>query len=81
VPILALTPDLGTSRRLSLLWGTHSLQSAEVDTYEEMVANATAHATREDFARANDLVLITAGIPFAVPGNTNNIRIAQIPQG
>lgn len=80
VPILALTPDLGTARRLSLLWGTHSLQSAEVETYEAMVANATAQAAREGFARPQELVLITAGIPFAVPGNTNNIRIAQIPQ-
>jgi pyruvate kinase len=79
VPILALTPDLGTSRRLSLLWGTHSVRADEVSTYEEMVANATAHAVEEGFARASDLVVITAGIPFAVMGTTNNIRIAQIP--
>ncbi|GJE29309.1 pyruvate kinase [Methylobacterium organophilum] len=79
VPILALTPDLGTSRRLSLLWGTHSVRSDEVGTYEAMVENALIHAAEEGFAAANDVVVVAAGIPFAVPGNTNNIRIAQIP--
>jgi pyruvate kinase len=55
------------------------VRADEVSTYEEMVANATAHAVEEGFARASDLVVITAGIPFAVMGTTNNIRIAQIP--
>ncbi|MCJ2035897.1 pyruvate kinase [Methylobacterium sp. J-068] len=79
VPILALTPDEATSRRLCLLWGAHSVRADEVDTYEAMVAGAVAHAVEEGFARANDRVVIAAGIPFAVAGTTNNIRIAQVP--
>ncbi|WP_336490411.1 pyruvate kinase [Methylobacterium nigriterrae] len=78
VPILALTPDIGTSRRLSLLWGTHSVRADEVGTYEEMVTNAVAHAVEEGFAAPAGLVVITAGIPFAVAGTTNNIRIAAV---
>ena len=78
VPILALTPDLATSRRLCLLWGAHSVQADEVATYEDMVANAVAHAVEEGFAAPQDRVVITAGIPFAVAGTTNNIRIAQV---
>ena len=78
VPILALTPDLATSRRLCLLWGAHSVQADEVATYEDMVTNAVAHAVEEGFAAPQDRVVITAGIPFAVAGTTNNIRIAQV---
>ena len=78
VPILALTPELGTARRLSLLWGAHSLRSDEVATYEEMVAGAVSHAVEEGFAKAGDLVAVAAGIPFAVAGTTNNIRIVQV---
>src|SRR6195952_4624432 len=78
VPILALTPDLATSRRLCLLWGAHSVRADEVSSYEEMVTNAVAHAVEEEFAKPNDLVVVAAGIPFAVAGNTNNIRIAQV---
>ena len=78
MPILALTPDIGTSRRLSLLWGAHSVRSDEVGTYEEMVTGAVSHAVEEGFAKPGDLVAVAAGIPFAVAGNTNNIRIVQV---
>lgn len=77
-PILALTPVLATARRLCLLWGAHSLQSSEVDTYETMVSGAARHAQEEGFARPNDVIVVTAGIPFATAGNTNNIRLVQI---
>ncbi len=77
-PILALTPVLATARRLCLLWGSHSVRSDEVDTYEAMVSGAARHAQEEGFARPNDVVVVTAGIPFATAGNTNNIRLVQI---
>lgn len=77
-PILALTPNLATSRRLSLLWGAHSIHTQDVDSYEEMTAKAAHYAQAEGFAKPNDLVVAAAGIPFHVPGNTNNIRLIQI---
>lgn len=78
VPILALTPDLGTSRRLSLLWGAHSVRTDDVNSYEEMTADACRHAQEEGFAKPHDLIVTAAGIPFHTTGNTNNIRIIQI---
>ncbi len=78
VPILALTPNLGTSRRLSLLWGAHSVHTDDVDSYEEMTAKACRHAREEGFARANDTIVTAAGIPFHTTGNTNNIRVIQV---
>ncbi|CAO4152230.1 pyruvate kinase [Methylorubrum thiocyanatum] len=77
-PILALTPNLATSRRLSLLWGAHSIHTQDVDSYEEMTAKAAHYAQAEGFAKPNDVVVAAAGIPFHVPGNTNNIRLIQI---
>lgn len=78
VPILALTPSRSTSRRLSLLWGTHSVHSDDVDSYEEMTSEAARHARDEGFARANDMIVAAAGIPFHTIGNTNNIRVIQV---
>lgn len=78
VPILALTPSRETSRRLSLLWGTHSVHTNDVDSYEEMVSEAARHAREEDFAKANDMIVAAAGIPFHTVGNTNNIRLIQL---
>ncbi len=78
LPILALTPEEGTSRRLCLLWGAHSLLSADVSTYEEMVKHAADCALSEGFAQAAELIVVVAGIPFAQTGTTNNIRVTQI---
>jgi pyruvate kinase len=54
------------------------VRADEVSSYEEMVAGAVSHAVEEEFAKPNDLVVVAAGIPFAVAGNTNNIRIVQV---
>jgi pyruvate kinase len=76
--ILALTPSLATSRRLCLLWGAHSVHTEDVDSYEEMTAKACQHAQAEGFAKPNDIIVVTAGIPFHTVGNTNNIRLMQV---
>ena len=76
--ILALTPNVATSRRLSLLWGAHSVLTEDVDSYEEMTTKARHHAQDEGFAKPNDIIVVTAGIPFHSAGNTNNIRLMQI---
>ncbi|MFO1150604.1 MAG: pyruvate kinase [Alsobacter sp.] len=80
VQILAITPDQAVSRRLCLLWGAHSLLSEDVHSYEEMVEVATKEAVAQEFAKANDLILIVAGVPFGQAGTTNNLRVVQIPR-
>jgi pyruvate kinase len=80
VPILAMTPDQRTSRRLCLLWGAHSVLSEDVHSYEEMVTRATGTAISEEFARPADQILVVAGIPFGQAGMTNNLRVVQVSQ-
>ena len=43
-----------------------------------MTAKAAQHARDEGFAKPNDMIVTTAGIPFHTVGNTNNIRVIQI---
>src|SRR5262249_34878269 len=64
LPILAVTPDIQVARRMALMWGAHSVQTAEVHSYEEMVKMAEATVRAEDFAQLGDLVVVVAGIPF-----------------
>jgi len=78
VPILALTPDLGTARRLALLWGAHCVHAADIENFNDMVERAVLMAQREDFATAGQRVVITAGVPFGTPGSTNVLRIAWV---
>ena len=77
-PIVSLTPDIRTARRLALVWGVHSVHTHEVKDVPEMVDNACQTALREEFARPGDTVVIAAGMPFGATGNTNLLRIAQI---
>ncbi len=78
VPILSLSPTVGGARRLALLWGTHSVVSPEITTYDEMVDHAKAHALEEGFAKPGERIVVIAGIPFGRQGTTNNIRVARL---
>ncbi len=78
VPILALTSNLRTARRLAMAWGLHCVHTHDVRNFNEMVQHATSAARREGFAEKGQRVVITAGVPFGTPGATNILRIAWI---
>ena len=78
VPILALTPNLATARRLALLWGAHCVHAADIENFTDMVERAVQTAQREEIATAGQRVVITAGVPFGTPGSTNVLRIAWV---
>ena len=78
VPILVLTPRLETARRSGLLWGTHAVNTRDVDSFEEMVAKAKRMALRHNLAGAGDRIIVTAGVPFGTPGSTNVLHVVTI---
>ena len=76
VPILALTPVVGTARRLSLTWGTHCVIVDAVDRFKMAVVSAVRCAVADGFATPSDQIVVTAGVPFNVSGSTNILRVA-----
>ncbi len=78
VPILVLTPQLETARRLGLLWGTHAVHTRDVESFEEMVAKSKRMALRHGIAKAGEQVVVMAGVPFRTPGSTNVIHVTRI---
>jgi pyruvate kinase len=78
VPILALTPDLDTARRIGLVWGTHAVHTRDVASFGEMVAKAKRIALRNGIARVGDRVIIIAGVPFKTPGSTNVLHVIRL---
>jgi pyruvate kinase len=80
VPILALTPILGTARRLSLAWGLHCVISQPVDRFKLAVVNAIRAARADGFAGDGDNVIVTAGVPFNQAGTTNILRVAPMDE-
>ncbi|PWC53940.1 pyruvate kinase [Azospirillum sp. TSO22-1] len=78
VPILCLTSSIETARRLALAYGVHSVQTEDVENFSEMVQKATRIAFADGLASEGQRLVITAGVPFGTPGNTNILRIAWV---
>ncbi len=76
VPIIAMTSLRGTARRLALSWGTNCIMTGEVTRFKEAVVNAARSARAAGFAGPDDQIVVTAGVPFNVPGTTNILRVA-----
>jgi pyruvate kinase len=77
-PILVLTSNLATARRLAVLWGAHCVHTSDVKNFADMVQKAVRTAQRENIAEVGQRVVITAGVPFGTPGATNILRIAWV---
>ena len=76
VPIIALTPLMGTARRLCLTWGVHCVITEEQDRFKGAVISAVRAARQHGFAGETDQIVLTAGVPFNVQGTTNILRVA-----
>jgi pyruvate kinase len=77
-PIIVLTPNLQTARRMSLAWGLHSVHTEDAHDMDDVVDRATRFAFQEGFAKPGDRVVITAGVPLGTPGATNMLRVAFV---
>ena len=80
VPILCLTSKLETARRLTLSFGVHAVHTTDVNNFSEMVQKAVQIVLADGIAPVGQRVVITAGVPFGTPGNTNVLRIAWIEE-
>ena len=78
VPIIGLTPNQATARRLAVVWGVHSIYTSDANDFEDMTSKAGQHVFYDGFANAGERIIITAGVPFGTPGATNLIRIARV---
>ncbi|MGB8393028.1 MAG: pyruvate kinase [Pseudolabrys sp.] len=77
-PIVALSPNISTGRRLAVVWGVHCVVTEDAHDQDDMVERACRIAIRENFAKPGQRVIVVAGVPFGTPGATNMLRIAYI---
>ncbi len=76
VPILALCPSVTTLRRLCLVWGVRCFATGKIDRFKSAVVSAARAARENGYATETDQIVVTAGVPFNVPGTTNILRVA-----
>ena len=78
VPILVLTDQPRTYRQLALVWGVIPELVPHCDSYDQMVRLALDVVRRRAMARTGDRVIVTAGVPFDVPGTTNMMKVETV---
>jgi len=77
-PIIAISPNLATGRKLSLVWGVHCVVAADARDQDDMVDRAGRIAFKDGFSKAGQRIIVVAGVPLGTPGATNMVRIAFV---
>lgn len=78
VPIYALTPKPETCRRLSLSWGVGSILIEDLRDTDAMIACAEKTVREHGLAQPGEAIVIVAGVPLGVKGNTNMIKVHRM---
>lgn len=80
-PIIGVTTQPDTYRRMALIWGVFPVLSPVAETLDDALANSFNAARDAGLIHEGDLVVLTGGVPVGVPGNTNLIRVATVDGG
>ena len=75
IPILALTPEVGTYNRLALTWGVEPVISEMVKHTDDMVKQVDSLLIESGRVKKGENVMIVAGSPPGIPGSTNAMRV------
>ena len=78
IPILALTPEVGTYNRLALTWGVEPMITEMVKHTDDMVKLVDTVLIQSGRAKKGENVMIVAGSPPGIPGSTNAMRVHMV---
>lgn len=77
-PIITLTPNEKICRQMNMSWGVLPGVIEEKDNSDELIEDAINVSLKMGYLKKGDLVIITAGIPLGISGNTNLIRVKTV---
>jgi pyruvate kinase len=78
IPIIAVTYSETVRNKLALIWGIYPLLVESSDDTELMLRRSIEAVAREMQLPKGATVVITAGVPFGVPGTTNFIKVEHV---
>ncbi|WP_428483500.1 pyruvate kinase [Rhodopila sp.] len=77
-PVIGLTQQQDTARRMAVVWGVHAMVTPEAHSMTEAVNRAARVALTEGFAARGEEIVVTAGVPFGQVGTTNALRVTTV---
>ncbi len=78
VPIIAASTRDSTVRKLALSWGVYPFKSEELENTDDMIEKSRKVALATGLVKKGDKIIITAGIPFKIPGTTNLLKVETL---
>lgn len=76
--VIAVTPQVKEIKKLNLCWGVHPLLIPLPSDTDDLIENAIKVVKAKNMVKKEDIVVLTAGIPFTTPGNINLMKVAVI---
>lgn len=77
-PIICCSVNPRVLRQAALLWGVEPLLIEKKSTPEDLFKEALWVAEKAGKIKKGDKVVVTAGVPLGVSGNTNMIRVVEV---
>ena len=77
IMIIGATPYEKTYHQLSLIWGVTPLMANYRYEIEDLFGHCARKALRAGLIKEGSNIVISAGVPVDVPGNTNIIRVME----
>ena len=75
IPIICVTPSEITYRRMALVWGVTPMMTPRFNTIDEMISIVVRTANDSGFVERGDSLVIIAGVPFGIGGQTNFLKL------
>lgn len=76
--IIGCTPNETVLRQMSMSWGVYPVMMDEKENTDELFDSAVKAAEEAKLIAKGDAVVLTAGIPLGVAGNTNMLKIDEV---
>ncbi|HHW89435.1 MAG TPA: pyruvate kinase [Clostridiales bacterium] len=77
-PIIAVTTNQKVYHKLSLSWGVTPVLGVTQKNTDLLFAHAIDCAKKTGIVKKGDIVVITAGVPVGISGNTNILKIENV---
>ena len=76
--IVGCSPEEHTCRQLNMSWGITPVHIKEEYSMEILLLHATEAAEKAGYVEKGDVVVLTAGVPLGLSGNTNLIKATVV---
>ena len=80
LPLLAFTPHPAVRSQLALTWGAETFLSESVESTDNMMEAIDAALLGMDNYKEGDMIVVIAGTPPGISGNTNMIQVHELGQ-